>query len=222
MIPDECWEEVARGLLARGICGRMKLEDALHVKGQPVLGGLFGVPKGEETASGVEILRLIMDLRPINECILSLNGDLCTLPVLSQMFQFELQPHEGLVISSEDIRAMFYIIGLPESWKSFLGFGKRLPSKLIPQGESGDWVLYSKVLPMGFINSVSIAQHLHRRIVARALDGQISASQEIRRDAELPKSQHYFRVYLDNFDELSVRSKEVLESGQPSLVAFAP
>ena len=88
----------------------MRLEEALHVDGQPVLGGLFGVPKDEQTADGTEILRLIMDLRPINECFLSLNGDLCTLPVLSQMFQFELQPHEGVVISSEDIRAMFYII----------------------------------------------------------------------------------------------------------------
>ena len=220
MIPEDCWEEVARGLLARGICGRMRLEEALHVKGQPVLGGLFGVPKGEQTSAGVDILRLIMDLRPTNECFLSLNGDLCTLPVLSQMFQFELQPHEGVVISSEDIRAMFYIIGLHESWKSFLGFGKRLPSKLIPEGEKGDWILYSKVLPMGFINSVSIAQHLHRRIVARALEGQVSAGQEIRRDAELSRAKHFFRVYLDKSDELSIRPKEVLECGQPSLAAL--
>ena len=159
-----------------------------------------------------------MDLRPINECFLSLNGDLCTLPVLSQMFQFELQPHEGVVISSEDIRAMFYIIGLPACWKQFLGFGKKLPRKLIPEGVSGDWILYSKVLPMGFLNSVSIAQHLHRRIVARALDGRVSAGQEIRRDAELPQAKHFFRVYLDNFDELSVHSKRIIESGQPSLV----
>ena len=220
MIPDDAWEEVARGLLARGICGRMKVDEVLHVNGQPILGGLFGVPKGEKTADGTEILRLIMDLRPINECFLSLTGDLCTLPVLSQMFQFEPQPHEGVVISSEDIRAMFYIIGLPESWRPFLGFGKRLPKKLVPRGETGDWILYSKVLPMGFLNSVSIAQHLHRKIVAQALDGHVSASQEIRRDAELPQGKHFFRVYLDNFDELSVYSKGILESGQPSLAAL--
>ena len=218
MIPDECWEEVARGLLARGICGKMRLSEALQVGGQPVLGGLFGVPKNETTAEGVEILRLIMDLRPINECFLSLNGDLCTLPVLSQMFQLELQPHEGILISSEDIRAMFYIIALPEVWKPYLGFGKKLPKSLAPAGSTEDWILYSKVLPMGFLNSVSIAQHLHRRIVSRALDGQISAGNEIRRDCELPNVKHFYRVYLDNFDELAVRSKQVLESGQPSLV----
>ena len=73
---------------------------------------------------------------------------------------------------------------------------------------------------MGFINSVSIAQHLHRRIVARALDGRISSSQEIRMDAELPRAKHFFRVYLDNFDELSVSSKGIVESGQPSLIAL--
>ena len=69
-------------------------------------------------------------------------------------------------------------------------------------GRAGAWIVYSKVLPMAFINSVAIAQHLHRRIVARALDGQISSSNEIHRDAELPRSKHFFRVCLDNFDEL--------------------
>ena len=73
---------------------------------------------------------------------------------------------------------------------------------------------------MRLINSVSIAQHLHRRILSRALDGHMSSSKEICRDAELPSSKHFFRVYLDNFDELSIRSKAVLDSGQPSLVAL--
>ena len=94
----------------------MPLSEAFCVEGQPILGGLFGVPKNEWTQDGTEVLRLIMDLRPINENFLPLGGDLSTLPVLSQMVQLEVHPSEGLIISSEDIRAMFYIIGVPPVW----------------------------------------------------------------------------------------------------------
>ena len=65
---------------------------------------------------------------------------------------------------------------------------------------------------MGFVNSVAVAQHLHRRLVMRALDGRVSASQEIRRDKELPLSPLFYRTYLDNFDVLSLKSKQLLES----------
>ena len=53
MIPEEAWEEVARGLLGRGICGRMRMEEALHVSGQPVLGGLFGNPRMKPQQKGL-------------------------------------------------------------------------------------------------------------------------------------------------------------------------
>ena len=94
-----------------------------------------------------------MDFRPINENFLSLGGDLATLPVLSQMFQLELRPHEGLIISSEDIRAMFYIIGIPSCWKEYFAFSRPVPDSMKPRGsEKGDYVLFSKVLPMGYLN----------------------------------------------------------------------
>ena len=218
MVPREDWSEVCQGLVDRGICGLMPLSEAFCVEGQPVLGGIFGVPKNETTAEGVDILRLIMDLRPINECFLNLGGDLSTLPVMSQMIQLELSPEEGILVSSEDIRAMFYIIGVPDAWRPFLGFSRPVPRELRPVGAQEEYVLYSKVLPMGFVNSVAIAQHLHRNITGRALQGSISSQQEIRRDREMPIAKKYFRVYLDNFDELSIRSKGILEADSVSLV----
>jgi len=109
-VPPDGRKEVVQGLLARNVCGIMPLSEAFCVGGQPVLGELFEVPKSVFTSQGVEVLRLIMDLRPINENFLPLCGDLSTLPVLSQMVQLEGHPSEGLVISSEDVRAMFYII----------------------------------------------------------------------------------------------------------------
>ena len=51
------------------------LEEAYKVEGEPLLGGLFGVPK-HEVVGGVEVLRLIMDLRPANLLFEPLQGDL--------------------------------------------------------------------------------------------------------------------------------------------------
>eukprot|EP00435_Cladocopium_sp_Y103_P015411 s1282_g3.t1 len=89
-----------------------------------------------------------------------------------------------------------------------------------PEFAHEDCILFSKVLPMGFVNSVAVAQHLHRRLVIKAFQGRVSSAQEIRRDRELPTGPLYFRTYLDNFDVLSVRSKAILESDEPSLVSM--
>ena len=41
MVPNACWGEVATGLVSRGICDVIPLQDVLHVDGQPILGGMF-------------------------------------------------------------------------------------------------------------------------------------------------------------------------------------
>ena len=159
---------------------------------------LEGCSKGEEV-NGVPVLRLIMDLRPVNLCFESIAGDLSALPMLSQLFPLEIFPDETLLISSEDIKAMFYVIGLPAAWRPLLAFGREVPPKLKPPGFEGPCVLTSRVLPMGFINSVAIAQALHRDIVNRAVDVLgISRDAEIRRDQPLPSGSLGYRVYLDN------------------------
>ncbi|CAL1171295.1 unnamed protein product, partial [Cladocopium goreaui] len=74
----------------------------------------------------------------------------------------------------------------------------------------GRWVyLASRVLPMGFLNSVSLAQHVHRNLVKwSALDRESSASganvpeAELRKDREFSEHGTNWRVYLDNYDLL--------------------
>lgn len=68
---------------------RFPLEQVIKVDGRPVLGGLFGVPKNEEV-DGIPVLRLIMDLRPVNFLFESTVGDMPTLPMLSQLQPLEL------------------------------------------------------------------------------------------------------------------------------------
>ena len=88
-VPSDGWKDVVQGKLTREVCGIMPLSEAFCVQGQPMLGGLFGVPKNEVTPQGAEVLRLTIDLRPINENFLPLGGNLSTLPILSQMVQLE-------------------------------------------------------------------------------------------------------------------------------------
>ena len=103
-----------------------------------------------------------------------------------------------------------------------MGFAREVPLEALPAGHDGDgWHLVTKVLPMGFVNSVAIAQHIHRRVISQALHVDRSLAtrhQEIRRDRTSSRADHLFRVYLDNFDELRKVDRRVagLIEGTPS------
>ena len=53
---------------------------------------------------------------------------------------------------------------------------------------------------MGFLNSVSIAQHVRRNVIRSVDPLLLTGDQEIRKDKSFPASSHLFRIYLDNFD----------------------
>ena len=166
-VDDDSWESLARGLLDRGICVRRKLSELHHVGLSPLVNGLFSVSK-EEFQGPIELCRLIMNLKPLNQLTRPLEGDTCTLPMVTQMAALYLDDGELLSTSSEDLRCYFYLFAIPEAWYKYLGFGKVLPSRMIPVEErSEEWVLCSRVLPMGFLNSVAIAQHIHRNVVRK-------------------------------------------------------
>eukprot|EP00439_Symbiodinium_sp_Y106_P078746 s383_g17.t1 len=76
-----------------------------------------------------------MNLVPSNTLFLPVRGDVDTLPLLPQMNALELQPSEELIISSEDIRAMFYMFALPPVWYPYLAFNRAVPGDL---GEISD------------------------------------------------------------------------------------
>ena len=203
LISSEAWPDVCRGLLGNGVCIPVLERDIFHVHGQPLLNGLFGVPKGEQE-QGIEIHRLIMDLRPCNKVVRGIEGDVSTLPSWATMAPLQLMPSEDLVISSEDVRCFFYIFKVPREWSSFLAFNRAIPPELCPD-DQGVYYLASQVLPMGFKNSVSLAQHVHRVMVRRAGDitgGCLQPQQEIRKDRPFTSHSELHRVYLDNFDLL--------------------
>ena len=213
MVADRDWTEVATGLLEAGIFGVIPESEVFKVHGRPLLNGLFGVEKHEEV-DGIPVYRLIMNLVPLNALCQGLHGDITTLPHWFGMTPFHIQPHESMVVSSEDLRCFFYTLRLPSCWYPYVCFNKRLPSELVPPELRGQPCYpCSKVLPMGFLNSVGIAQHVHRVLARRSqVHNQVrdTVSQEIRKDRVLPEGATVWRVYLDNYDLLEKYPHEVL------------
>ena len=99
-----------------------------------------------------------------------------------------------------------------------MGFNRLVPESVKPAHLKGqDCVLVAKVLPMGYCNSVSIAQHIHRNIIKWSscqMEYPAGAHQEIRKDRAFPLGNDLFRVYLDNFDQI-----EKVDAGLASLIS---
>ena len=211
MVEKDGWPELCQGLVARNVCDIMPIEDLCHVEGKPLLNGMFSVGKGE-FKNGLETQRLIMNLIPVNALCRPLAGDIGTLPGIAGLSGFLLEAGEVVLLSSEDIRCFFYLFGVPAKWRKYLGFNKLVPPELVPQHLVGkDCVLVAKVLPMGFLNSVSIAQHVHRNVVKWAGMAGVGGEREMRKDRPLSSGSALYRVYLDNFDFLERTERGLAE-----------
>ena len=218
MVKEEDWGEVCSGLVRAGVCTFLEREEVFDTGNGLLLNGLFGVTK-DEVSDGVDVYRLIMNLVPLNGICQPLSGDVATLPSWSSMSPYFLQPSENLLVSSEDVRCFFYVMSVPLCWHKYLAFNKVVPDSCLPERLRGREVyLSAKVLPMGFLNSVSLAQHVHRALVqrtTRSFRSEVRVNdpcQELRKDKQMPLSSDMWRVYLDNYDLLEkVEATEMVD-----------
>ena len=221
MVEDDHWEKVATGLVERGLCKVLRESELFHVGSSPLVNGMFSVSK-QEFKGDIELTRLIMNLKPLNANSRNLEGDTSTLPSITGMGGLYLDGEELLLTSSEDIKCFFYLFRVPESWIRYLGFGRVAPASIAPEffgAEKG--FLASVVLPMGYVNSVGIAEHVHRNVLRRAMGDMRplrGAEGELRRDRPFSQSPKLVRIYLDNFDELCKVDRRTAEmiKGKPS------
>ena len=206
MVEDSAWGELCTGLVKAGVCCFLEEDMVFQTGSGPLLNGLFGVSKDDWTSSGTEICRLIMNLTPLNAIAYPLGGDVDTLPSWGMMSPFFIQPGENLLISSEDVKCFFYTMKVPECWIKYMAFNKAVPGECLSDELKGRTVfLASRVLPMGFLNSVSIAQNVHRNLVRWSGDrheGVAEESAELRKDRPFTVANPAWRVYLDNYDLL--------------------
>ena len=160
--------------------------------------------------------RLIMNLIPFNLISEPLSGDVATLPTWSSMTPLFLQPTECLLVSSEDVRCFFYTMSVPGDWVKYLAFNKMVPDEVLPEAYKGrECYLASLVLPMGYLNSVSLAQHVHHNLAlasGKHFFPEVNAPEgELRKDLPFPDCDPRWRIYLDNYDLLErVEATKVL------------
>ena len=225
MVKDADWGEVCRGLVNAGVCTLLLRDEVFEGPEGPLVNGLFGVTK-DEMDGDVEVYRLIMNLIPLNSICQGIRGDVDTLPSWSMMNPLFLQPTENLVVSSEDVRCFFYTMRVPSCWYKYLAFNKTAPNMALPDELQGKEVyLASRVLPMGFVNSVSLAQHVHRTLATSGDAGfQNLPEAELRKDKPFTVANPAWRVYLDNFDVLEKVDHAALDqlvgSTSPSVLAL--
>ena len=158
------------------------------MKGRPLLNEMFSVSKNEVVDS-VELPRLIMNLIPVNRLCRSLQGDTGTLPSVAQFSAFYLD-------DSEVVTCFYYFFRLPESWHRFMAFSKPLPPELTPDcWKDKVCYLFSRVLPMGFVNSVGFGAtyNIHRHVVRWSSPDQTGGEKEMRRDLPPTISKSMFR-----------------------------
>eukprot|EP00438_Fugacium_kawagutii_P024289 Skav230446 [mRNA] locus=scaffold3496:112156:119103:- [translate_table: standard] len=220
-VEEGSWDALCAGLTERGICEFTPISQLHHIDDAPLLNGLFAVGKNE-FKDGLETQRLIMNLTAANSICKGLQGDMSTLPTLSNLNVLTVTDDQEIVISSEDVRCFFYLFSVPLAWRKYLGFNRAVSDHLLPPSLRGvPCVLSACVLPMGFCNSVAIAQHVHRNVTKwamQSMDTPIGGEGEIRRDKGFPSSHQLWRIYLDNFDQLEIQDAQTADviKGTPS------
>lgn len=138
-------------LFKRGVIDFIPEQDVYSDENGPFLSGLFGVPKpGKVSAQGNQVLRLIMNLIPINRALDVVLGDIQELPSAATWQQLVLFEGSSITISQADMSSAFYLFRLPPVWLKFLAFNFRLKRKDV--GLPGEGFVYPacRVLPMGW------------------------------------------------------------------------
>ena len=212
--------QIFKTLYERGVVDFVPENEVFSDSDGKFLSGLFGVPKpGKFTASGKPILRLIMNLIPINQALEVILGDIAELPSATMWQQLVLTEDDMVTVSQADMASAFYLFRLPVAWLPYLCFNFRLSKDQVGLPGSG-WVYPScRVLPMGWASSVGIMQMASRELIKRA--GTLPGD-ELRKQGSIPPwfvdwsrsvplGNTWWQVYLDNFMSAEVARGMVSE-----------
>ena len=210
---------VWRLLEQRGIIEWLPKEAVHRDERGPFLSGLFGVAKaGRFDEEGNQILRVIMNLKPVNRIMRTLVGDVGELPMAPVWCQLQLSPHEEMRFSQGDMQAAFYLFLMPPMWRPYFAFNSSFSCEALQRPGTGDLVPVCRVLPMGWTSSVGVMQMMSRRLLR---DSQLMGEVEVRRKALTPPwyveeclrrgQERWWQVYLDNFFTAEIRDRNADE-----------
>lgn len=221
------WVEIAKELVSRNILVPIKKESIFRTKEGPLLNGMFAVAKkGTPGVGQVRLTRLIMNLTPSNAIQGLQQGDLDTLASASHWAGCRLPQGSALLWSGDDQRGAFYAWSLPKEWRPFMAFKWPVPGVALGMPNEPEVWLASGVIPMGWINSVSLFQHLHRRLGFQSppAGAGLEKEREMRRDRPVPASASrveggFVSFYLDDFDTPEIVPLELSKQMQGTMSA---
>ena len=123
-------------------------------------------------------------------------------------------------MSSSDRKCFFYLFRLPPIWKRAMTLEGRFPLSLHTGRREHRNTLSRYAIcavPMGWVSAVGLCQHAHRRILAcrprtptwtpeahKTEEVCFDVSHETRKDRPLPTREWFYRIYIDNFDEVEI------------------
>ena len=202
------WYRICGELFKRGIIEAIELEDVFHGPEGPVLNGAFAVEKKGRPGEGqVRVTRLIMNFVPTNSFQKLMIGDLNTLAGSTSWCQLLLNPNQVLLWSGDDQKGAFYAWELPKAWRPYMAFAWPVPGHLVGSNDKAMEYVASRVIPMGWIQAVSLFQHLHRQLGMSKppLGAGHREELEWRRDRSAPQTSdgkvtEFVQFYLDDFD----------------------
>ncbi len=168
------WQQILKGLHRRRALHFIGRGDLITWKGDPLLNGCFGVPKGDVLAEDFDVttcvLRFIVNLQPSNDLQRCIRGDVDRLPLFTQWLLCQLLAHEAYLHSGDDQNSAFNVYKLPSVWLPwFVPAEPAWTSTLEELGVDVDkpWGAIG-VLPMGWLSATGIMQHLSSRLTAQA------------------------------------------------------
>lgn len=152
------WDRIVAAGYSRGLMQPVDPSEVFKdVNGCPVLNGAAAVKKMKKVGGEMKTMqRFISNFIPTNAYQQHIVGGDKFLPYLGQLTLLEQDEDEVWVCDSEDFTSCFNLFTLPAVWRPYMCFGKLVDARLMG-GPPGKMVYPSMaVVPMGWINAVSI------------------------------------------------------------------
>eukprot|EP00438_Fugacium_kawagutii_P019189 Skav219378 [mRNA] locus=scaffold76:715800:719114:- [translate_table: standard] len=211
------WDAIVAAGSARGLMVGVAPEEVFcDVQGNKVVNGAAAVKKTKKIG-GVErqMQRFISNFIPINAYQCHIKGGDRHLPYLGQLTLLEQEDDEVWLVDSEDFTSCYNLFRLPSTWHRYMCFEKTVDASLFggPKGKQVHPAM--AVVPMGWLNAVSVVQAVVRTLVFE--ESEVPEDSEISKLKALPQLDDLSVIYLDSFDELRRLDRQCAEALQGTM-----
>ncbi|CAK0893464.1 unnamed protein product, partial [Prorocentrum cordatum] len=202
------WHRIGAKLVELGHAVPIADDRIFKVGNRKVLAGAFGVAKGGTPTPGHDVAqRLITNMAPANGYQRTMRDDIGTLSASPSWVSIPLPEGHALLRSPDDRASAFYCYELPEAWQPYMTLAEAIPNELIGVNGAGKTHIALRVIPMGWVNAVTVFQRCHRRLGfgLKPLAAVFPPQAEWRKDRPLPLrakelQQAWVQYYTDDWD----------------------